>query len=99
MKIRNSSGKPLSGFMAQLKPNFFGLTLEKIPDTTINNQDSRDLKVNIAKGGNKDSNVPKAPLVLTVGFKTNVDIFYFNVPCMFHVLLVRRILLTENNFF
>ena len=99
LKIRNTSGKPLGGFMAQLKPNYFGLTLEKIPDMTLNNQETRDIKVNITKGGNRDTNVPKPPLVLTVGFKTNIDIFYFNVPCMFHVLLVREIGIKKIQFF
>ena len=88
LRVRNLSGRPLSGFMAQIKPNYFGLTLEKIPETTLNDQESREIKVNIGKGGNRDTNLPKPPLLLTVGFKNNLDIFYFDVPCMFHVLLV-----------
>jgi len=31
--------------------------------------------------------MPGAPLNLTVGMKTNHDLFFFDIPCMFHVLL------------
>jgi len=88
LKIKNTTGKPVNGFVSQIKPNYFGLTIDKFPDTTINPQETRDVKVNLGKGGNRDTaNIPKPPLTFTVGLKNSLDVFYLNVPCMFHILL------------
>jgi vesicle coat complex subunit len=88
LKVRNTTGKPVSGFVSQIKPNYFGLTVDKFPDTTINPQETREIKANIGKGGNRDtSSVPKPPLTLTVGLKNSLDVFYLTVNCMFHILL------------
>lgn len=89
LRIKNNAGRPLSDFMSQLKPNYFGLTIDKFPNITINNGETKDVKLGVGKSGNKDANIPKPPLMVTAGFKTNIDVFYFNIPCMFHVLLVR----------
>jgi len=46
-----------------------------------------EIKLSVSNKGNPDSNTPPTPLSLTVGFKSSLDVFYFNIPCMFHVLL------------
>jgi len=40
--------------------------------------------------GPLDPSSPTIPLTFTFGILTNLDIFYFNVPCMLHMLLIEK---------
>ena len=33
--------------------------------------------------------MPGTPLKFSLGLKCSLDIFYFGIPCMFHVLFVK----------
>lgn len=89
MKIANNTGGNLNDFLVQLKPNYFGLTIPQTPTTEISNLSSGNMKLTLNSNGQRDQTIPNPPIILTVGFKTNIDIFYFNVPCMFHTILVK----------
>ena len=89
LKITNFTDSPLIDFDAQLKSNYFGLKIDAFPDIAIaSNQTSTEIKLNISNKGTIDNAGPTTPFLVTVGLKNNLDIFYFTLPCMFHVLLV-----------
>jgi len=77
----------LNDFFCQLKPNYFGLTIESTPTTEVSNFATATMKLNINTNGQKDMTVPNPPVILMAGFKTNIDVFYFSVPAMFHTIL------------
>jgi hypothetical protein len=41
------SGKTLTGFKLQLKPNFFAIDLEKVPGLEINKGEKKEVKIPI----------------------------------------------------
>jgi len=80
----------IKDFTMQLKPNFFGLTIESVPLIELQPQGHQEVKLTISTNGPKDVTIPSPPLLLTTGMKNNLDTFYFNTPCMYHVLLVGK---------
>ncbi len=91
LRIKNLSLVPISEFEIQLKPNYFGLFVEKPLKVFIppGGSSFTEIKLGIQSGGPTDMSAqPSVPLILTFGLKCNIDIFYFSVPCMLHVLLV-----------
>jgi len=77
----------LKDFNLGLKPNYFGLAFDSVPSLDISSHNSQELRLSLNNNGPKDNTPPSPPLILTIGMKNNLDIFYFNVPCMFHTLL------------
>lgn len=90
LKITNFSELVISEFEVQMKPNFFGMSVDKLSNAlTIFPNQTQTLTFSINTQANSDnSSNPTIPLTFVMGAKTTLDIFYFNVPCMFHILLV-----------
>ena len=90
LKITNLSEIVITDFEVKMKPNFFDISVEKLTNAiTIfpNQAQTYTFVVNTQGNGDSSSN-PTIPLNFVMGAKTTLDIFYFNVPCMFHNLLV-----------
>jgi len=87
LKITNFTNSPLTDFDAQIKPNYFGLKIESFPPLSIAPNLPTEIKVLVTNKGQSDNVAPPTPLTLTVGLKNSVDVFYLNIPLMFHVLL------------
>jgi len=87
LKITNLTNSPLTEFDAQIKPNYFGLKIEAFPPLAIAPNLPTEIKLVVTNKGQSDNIPPTTPLTLTVGLKNNIDVFYLQVPCMFHVLL------------
>ena len=90
LKISNfTTDTTLTDFDAQLKPNYFSLKIDAFPNISIPpNQTPVEIKLIISNKGSTDNVLPTTPLLITVGLKNNLDVFYFTLPCMFHALLV-----------
>jgi len=87
LKITNQTGAPITDFDAQIKPNYFGLKIDAFPSLSIVPNKTTEIKLLVTNKGTPDSTAPATPLTLTVGLKCSLDVFYLNIPCMFHVLL------------
>jgi AP-1 complex subunit beta-1 len=87
LKITNLTNAPITEFDAQIKPNYFGLKIDAFPSLSIAPNKPTEIKLLITNKGTPDSTAPATPLTLTVGLKCSLDVFYLNIPCMFHVLL------------
>jgi len=77
----------ITDFDAQLKPNFFGLKLEGFPAMSLGPNLPTEIKLQVNNKGPTENIQPATPYFLTVGLKNSLDVFYFKLPCMFHVLL------------
>jgi hypothetical protein len=89
-KITNYSDIVITDFEVKMKPNFFDLGVDKLTNAiTIFPNQTQTYNFTVNPQGNGDpTNNPTIPLNFVMGAKTTLDIFYFNVPCMFHNLLV-----------
>ena len=88
-KLTNLTQNPLSDFAMQFNINYFGVTLsEPMVNETVNPNSASHQKLNISCSGTRDSNLPGVPLIIQMAIRCNLDVFYFNTPCMFSVLLI-----------
>ena len=88
-KLTNLSQTPLSDFAMQFNINHFGVTLsEPMINETLSPNSTSHQKLNISCSGTRDSNLPGVPLIIQMAIRCNLDVFYFNTPCMFSVLLI-----------
>ena len=88
-KLTNLSTLPLSDFAMQFNVNHFGVTLsEPMVNEPVLPTSSSHQKLNISCSGTRDSALPGVPLIIQMAVRCNLDVFYFNTPCMFSVLLI-----------
>ena len=77
----------------------FGITLSEgliLPD--LNPGASKNTKISINTTAQTDSSVPAVPILLQIAVKCNLDIFYFQTPCMYTVLLAEEGKLSKEEF-
>ena len=94
--ITNYTNTNITNFDAKIKPNYFGINftnLELLDNVSISPNTPTELQLQIAPNDKQENVPPATPLIFSVGIKTNIDVFYFNLPCMFHILFVNRFLL------
>ncbi|CEL96292.1 unnamed protein product [Vitrella brassicaformis CCMP3155] len=89
MTFGNMSQMPLSGWAIQFNKNPFGLA----PGGPLQVQDlapgqTATASLPVTPNQLLSNNPPAVPLILQVAVKTSLDVFYFNVPVDFGVLLV-----------
>ncbi|KAF4723998.1 hypothetical protein FOZ63_033382, partial [Perkinsus olseni] len=102
--IGNSGGIPLTGFAIQCNKNAFGLApkstqIAGMPDT-LQPGSSVSVRVplepNRLNSGSPPPNHP--PLLLQTAIKTNVDIFYMNVPYTLYVVFEPKQMINADQF-
>jgi len=54
------------------------------------------IPIKVAKKRNKE--LPGTPLKFAIGLKCNLDLFYFDIPCMLHVLLTDEYSMGKSEF-
>ena len=91
VKIQNNTQQNLDNLEFQMAPNYFSFNLDKSPVFSVGAQRTVDIKVNVNLNGVNDPKPIKIPLSFAVSFKSSYDTYIFNIPCMFHVLLVIKI--------
>ena len=88
-KLTNLSPHPLSDFAMQFNINHFGITLsEAMVAESVLPTSSSHHKLSISCSGTRDGSLPGVPLIIQMAIRCNLDVFYFNTPCMFSVLLI-----------
>ncbi|KAF4674954.1 hypothetical protein FOL46_003400 [Perkinsus olseni] len=102
--IGNSGGVPLTGFAIQCNKNAFGLApkltqIAGMPDT-LQPGSSVSVRVplepNRLNSGSPPPNHP--PLLLQTAIKTNVDIFYMNIPYTLYVVFESKQMINAEQF-
>jgi AP-1 complex subunit beta-1 len=98
-KFTNYSQVPLTDFAMQFNVNYFGLALqEPLQIDLIQPSASATVKSHISTSGQRDSNIPGVPLVIQIAIRCSLDVFYFQTPCMFTVLLTESGLLSKEDY-
>ena len=98
-RFTNHSSIVLSEWAMQFNVNCFGITLSEgliLPD--LNPGASKNTKISINTTAQTDSSVPTVPILLQIAVKCNLDIFYFQTPCMYTVLLAEAGKLSKEEF-
>jgi hypothetical protein len=99
LQIHNQSGQDLSSFKFQMKPNYFAVDLQKVAGLSVGSGQTETLVVPTKVAKRRSQKVPdEAPLKFTIGMKTSADVFFFDVDCMFHVLLLADVDIGKSEF-
>ncbi|KAL4502484.1 hypothetical protein ABPG72_012071 [Tetrahymena utriculariae] len=86
--MTNHTQVAISSFVLQIRQNYFGFKPEAFPNVSLNPQTTQAFKIKINNQGNKDPNPPSIPLLFTVGLKCSLDVFLFQVPCLYHIFML-----------
>lgn len=98
-KLGNCSPGPLSDWAMQFNLNFYGLAMgESLQVGTIEPGNSVTSRLEVNNTGTPDTAVPSVPFVVQMAVKNSLDVFYFQTPCMFTVLLVEGGRLSKEEF-
>ncbi|CAG9328111.1 unnamed protein product [Blepharisma stoltei] len=98
-RFTNSSQALLSDWAMQFNVNHFGLAMGEalaLPD--LHPGASKNTKISIVTTGKPDSNPPGVPIIIQIAIKCSLDIYYFQIPCMYTVLLSESGLLSKEEF-
>ena len=91
LKLKNLSSNVLNQFKLQAKANFFGLQSENPQAISIEAQEAKEMSLKINFDSPKEQNSqPPIPLNFSFELQTNLDTFYFNIPCLVHLLFVKK---------
>lgn len=86
--VTNLSQIPLSEFAMQFNINHFGLTLQDaLSIDTVLPGASSSTKLRVATNGQKADSPSGVPFIVQMAIRSTLDVFYFQTPCMFTVLL------------
>lgn len=87
-KLKNFTAAPLTDFAMQFNNNYFGLALAEplMISALLPNQ---ELFLHLIVNPNENLNeiLPSVPYIVQMAIKCTLDIFYFQTPCMYSVLL------------
>jgi AP-1 complex subunit beta-1 len=98
-RFTNNSTRVLSDWAMQFNVNPLGLAMSEsliLPDLQVSS--SKYTKISISSSGTPDSSVPSVPLLIQIAVKCSLDVFYFQCPCMFSVVLVESGRLSKEDF-
>jgi len=87
-RFTNFTSAPISDFAMKFNTNYFGLDLaDNINVQTIYPESPIYTKTKILPSQNSSSQPPSVPFIVQMAIKCNLDIFYFQTPCMFTTLV------------
>ena len=98
-RFTNQSNKVLSDWAMQFNVNALGLALSEsliLPD--LQQGASKYTKIPISTSGTPDQSNPTVPLLIQIAVKCSLDVFYFQTPCMFSVVLAENGRLSKEDF-
>lgn len=98
-RFSNLSKTTMSDWAMQFNVNCFGMALSEsliLPD--LNPGSSKNTKISITTAGQPDNSAPTVPILLQIAVKCSLDIFYFQTPCMYTVLLAENGKLSKEEF-
>jgi AP-1 complex subunit beta-1 len=98
-KFTNYSSKTLTDWAIQFNINPFGLTPSErliLPDLATGS--SKYTKIFILNNAVCDNSAPTVPLLIQTAIKSSLDVFYFQIPCMYTVLLTETGKITKEEF-
>ena len=98
-RFTNSSARVLNDWAMQFNVNPLGLAMSEsliLPD--LQPSASKYTKVSISPTGQADSSSPAVPLLIQIAVKCSLDVFYFQCPCMFSVVLTEAGRLSKEEF-
>lgn len=99
IRITNMTNTPFSDFMMKFNKNCFRLDLgEGLSIDTIPPGMSHFTQLKVTPSSESDMTPPAVPFIVQMALKCNLDIFYFQTPCMYSVLLVESGKLTRDVF-
>jgi vesicle coat complex subunit len=89
MQVTNSGSNTISDFQIMFNKNSFGVSANTINIVPLSQGDTRNTTVdcNINSNNAEMKNPPTCPYLIQVALKCSLDVFYFQVPCLLHVLL------------
>ena len=89
LRMTNFSENTLTDFAIQFNVNFFGLSPAAPLDAfELPRNAQQSLRLRITPGLKVSNDPPTVPYLIQMALKSSLDIFYFQAPCMFTVLLV-----------
>jgi AP-1 complex subunit beta-1 len=89
MRMTNFSENMLTDFAIQFNVNYFGLSPAAPLDAfELQRGAQQSLRLLITPGLKITNDPPSVPYLIQMALKCSLDIFYFQAPCMFTVLLV-----------
>ena len=95
----NHSSKVLTDWAIQFNVNCFGISPSEgliLPD--LNPGASKYTKISISTLGVPDNSTPTVPLLIQMAVKCSLDVYYFQTPCMYSVLLIESGKLSKEEF-
>lgn len=98
-RFTNQSNKVLSDWAMQFNINVLGLALSEpliLPD--LQQGASKYTKIPISTNGTPDQSTPAVPILVQIAVKCSLDVFYFQTPCMFSVVLSENGRLSKEDF-
>ena len=100
LNLKNKTSENLSGLNIQFYSNFFGLKVSKPSITSIQQNQSIDLKLNVDANVNPNTKeTPSNPYNIIVACKISQDLFYFKVYLPFHLLFDNTFVEMEKTLF
>lgn len=98
-RFNNGTQQTISEWAMQFNVNYFGLALAEplsLQDLTPNM--SKNTKILISANGNPDQTPPTVPIFIQIAIKCSLDIFYFQSPVMYTILLQESGRLSKEEF-